>query len=273
MSATVYPEHHGASAPSTRSRAGRRGLRAIAMGAIVALTPSCLSLIPIDQDITLGQNAYTKILGDGTPTISTGPDAEMVQQVTDRLVEAAVQRHPRYEVFPWEVTLLDSTMVNAFCLPGGKMAVYTGILPFTQTEAGLAVVMGHEIAHATQRHGVEKVSSGILTQFGVELASEYGVDSAMLQTATDILFHLPYGRGQELEADEYGLFYMAAAGYDPRVAVEFWRRMSESAGEKPPELLSTHPSDETRIARIRALLPEAILVYEQAINAGSVPSP
>jgi predicted Zn-dependent protease len=281
MSATVYPEPTGASlrtpppSCSKRPERARRvpGLQTIALGAIAALTPSCLSLIPIQQDIALGQNAYSQILEEGTPIVATGSEAAMVQGVTDRLVEAVVQQDPEFEAFPWEVTLLDSPMVNAFCLPGGKMAVYTGILPFTQSEAGLAVVMGHEIAHATQRHGIEKVRNGALSNFGVAVAAEYGIDPAILQTAGDVLLHLPYGRGQELEADHYGLFYMAAAGYDPREAADFWRRMSAAAGEKPPELLSTHPSDQTRIDRIEALLPDAIRVYEQAIGSGSLPSP
>lgn len=267
MSATVYPRRP--------FRAPSQLLRGLAAACVLLFASSCASLVPIEQDIGLGQEAYNELLSaEGTTTVTSGPQAEMVQRVTDRLVEAAIAEEPKFEIFPWEVTVLDEPVVNAFCLPGGKMAVYTGILPVTETETGLAVVMGHEIAHATERHGVEKVSSATLTQAGAVIAGEYfNIDPELINSAAGVLFHLPYGRGQELEADRRGLFYMAAAGYDPREAVAFWRRMAAVGGEKPPEFLSTHPSDASRIAQIEELLPQAIQVYEQARARGAGPRP
>lgn len=271
MSATVYPRRPvGASELSEPRRTGaQRFARRLLAAAAPILVSSCASLVPIQQDVALGEEAYSDILGEGAPPVTSGPQAEMVQRVTDRLVRIAVEQHPEFDVFPWEVTLLDAPTVNAFCLPGGKMAVYTGILPYTETETGLAVVMGHEIAHATLRHGIEKVQSSSITQAGAVLAGEYfNIDPELLSTAAGIVIHLPYGRGQELEADRYGLLYMARAGYDPREAVAFWRRMAQAGGEKPPELLSTHPSDTTRIDQIEEMLPEALALYEAARASG-----
>jgi predicted Zn-dependent protease len=140
------------------------------------------------------------------------------------------------------------------------MAVYTGILPFTQTEAGLAVVMAHEIGHAVARHGSERMTQ----QMGVEIALSLAQGQQWAQyapAAANLLLFMPFGRSQELEADHIGLMYMARAGYDPSEAEKFWTRMSQGQGGAPPEILSTHPSDATRIQQIRDLLPEALAVY------------
>ena len=267
MSTTVYPHGTGRG----RLVGFLRRLPAVAL--LPLLAASCAGLVPIEQDVALGEDAYSQLLSaEGTRTVSSGADVAMVEGVTERLVAAAIEAEPEFEVFPWQVTVLDEPQVNAFCLPGGKMAVYTGILPYTESPTGLAVVMGHEIAHATRRHGIEKVQTAQLTQTGAVIAGEYfNIDPALINSAAGVLFHLPYGRGQELEADRVGLLYMAAAGYDPREAVAFWRRMAQAGGEKPPEFLSTHPSDETRIAQIEELLPEAVQIYEQARAAGVRP--
>lgn len=175
--------------------------------------------------------------------------------------------------YKWEFNLVEDDMVNAWCMPGGKVVFYTGILPITQNEAGIAVVMGHEIAHAIAEHGNERMSQQLLTQMGgVALAvavkdkpketqalwmSLYGVGSA-------VGVMLPYSRLHESEADKMGLIFMAMAGYDPNTSVEFWQRMADmKGGAAPPEFLSTHPSDQTRINDLKAAMPEAMTYYKK----------
>jgi predicted Zn-dependent protease len=187
----------------------------------------------------------------------------MVVRVMNRL--AAVAHDPGFE---WEVSLIeDGATVNAFALPGGKMAVYTGILPVCQSETGLAVVMGHEIGHVVARHGTERLTSslGVDTLLGFLDLGDY---AGLVRVGLDVLVDLPFGRQQESEADEIGLIYMARAGYDPREAVAFWGRMEGAGGGGPPEFLSTHPSHETRIERLRAKLPEAQEAWRSAGGSG-----
>ena len=161
--------------------------------------------------------------------------------------------------------------INAWCMRGGKVVVYSGILSVTRSEAGLAVVMGHEIAHAIARHGNERMSQGLLQQAGgaalsVALASKPAQTQQLFNTAygvsTNVALMLPFSRKHESEADEMGLIFMAMAGYDPNEAVSFWQRMSAAGGSKPPELLSTHPSDATRIADLKKLVPKAMQYYK-----------
>jgi predicted Zn-dependent protease len=198
----------------------------------------------------------------------------MVNRVGTRIAAAA--NKPEYQ---WEfVVIQDDRSINAFALPGGKVAVFTGILPFTKTEDGLATVMGHEVAHALQRHGAERYSRGILETIGQVGALAAGAaagrpDVAMAaMSAYGVGVSLPFGRSQEAEADRIGLRLMAQAGYDPREAVPFWERMSGCprqmidkvcfrAKQNIPEFLSTHPSDTSRINQIEAWLPEAMKFY------------
>jgi predicted Zn-dependent protease len=165
------------------------------------------------------------------------------------------------------VVIDDPKTMNAFCLPGGRVAVYTGILPVTKDENGLAVVMSHEVAHALARHGAERMSQQELVGLGEQAAVQAGVIKSkaglqMVEMAYGVGVGLPHSRSQESEADHIGLILMAKAGYDPRAAVPFWERMKASGGQKPPEFLSTHPSDETRIQKIREELPEALTYYK-----------
>jgi predicted Zn-dependent protease len=172
--------------------------------------------------------------------------------------------------YEWEFNLIESEEVNAWCMPGGKVVVYTGILPLTQNENGLAVVMGHEIGHAIARHGNERMSQVLLAQ-GIGLALEEALKNRPEDTrkawaiafgyGVPLGFLLPYSRLHESEADRLGLIFMAMAGYDPRNAVEFWERMARQGGSKPPEFLSTHPSDRTRIRQIQQHIPEAMQYY------------
>lgn len=175
--------------------------------------------------------------------------------------------------YAWEFNLIESNEVNAWCMPGGKVVVYTGILPVTQDETGLAVVMGHEIAHAVAQHGGERMSQGLLQQLGgaalsVALQNEPQKTQNIFMTAyglgSTIGVVLPFSRTQESEADRLGLIFMAMAGYNPNAAVNFWTRMSQSkTGGSPPEFLSTHPSDKTRIANLKKYMPEALQYYKQ----------
>ena len=214
-----------------------------------------LNFFSIAEDKDFGAEAYKEILASAKLKDS-GPEYAMVKRCVDRLI--AVADDPGFE---WEVHLIDDPKtVNAWCLPGGKMAVYTGILPLTVDETGLAVVMGHEIGHAIARHGTERMSMELGPTVMISLLG--GENQALLATAEQYVLTLPWGRKQELEADRIGLIYMARAGFDPRKAVEFWQRMSEQSKDAPPEFLSTHPADSTRIAQLEELLPEAMLIWE-----------
>ena len=176
----------------------------------------------------------------------------------------------RIEGFEWEFNLVKDDAVNAWCMPGGKVVVYTGILPITKNETGLAVVMGHEIAHAIARHGNERMSQQILLQYGgqtldILLSSKPDEMRNLFLTSYGVaggMGSLAFSRSQETEADKLGLVFMGMAGYNPEEAVTFWERMSNVGGSKPPEILSTHPSDETRINNLRAYLPEAMKYYK-----------
>jgi predicted Zn-dependent protease len=178
----------------------------------------------------------------------------------------------RLEGYAWEFNLVEDEAVNAWCMPGGKVVVFTGILPVTRDATGLAVVMGHEIAHAVANHGNERMSQGLMVQMGGTALSKALEDkpeetrnlfltSFGLGTQVGVL--LPYSRLHENESDHLGLIFMAMAGYDPRSAVDFWERMAtQKSGGAPPEFLSTHPSDKTRIENIKSLLPEALRYYK-----------
>jgi predicted Zn-dependent protease len=225
----------------------------------------------VEEDTPLGDAAFEEVLATER-VVRTGPDAQMVDRVMNRLVDAC-QETGWDPGFQWEVVLLDSPQtVNAFCLPGGKMAVYTGILPVCQTETGLAVVMGHEIAHALARHGAERVSQeqlkGALFELGGEIKPEWKQWIEAGRLSVDVLVSLPWGRKQELEADEFGLYMMAMAGYDPSESVRFWQRMQQmtggGGGTMVDQWLSTHPSNADRIQQLKDLLPKA----EEMLPAG-----
>lgn len=227
-----------------------------------------------EKELQFGLQAYREVLREAR--LSENPEiTDMVQRVGWRI--AKVANKPEYQ---WEFAVIeDNRMVNAFCLPGGKVAVFTGILKITQGEPGLATVMGHEIAHALQRHGVERMSRSILdqiAQLGAIGAAAAGHSSGGaiqgLLGAYGVNVSLPFNRKQESEADYIGLRLMAEAGYDPREAVPFWERMSGCPKQMIgklcfrsqhaiPEFLSTHPSDVTRINQIEAWLPEVLQYY------------
>jgi len=233
---------------------------ALLLGAL-CVAPSCNNIFTLEDDRQLGEETYPQLL-EGEPLIQGGPALEMVNRIMDRLVAAARQEHAEIvDLFSWQVELIDDdATVNAFALPGGKMAVYTGILPVAETEAGLSVVMGHEIAHVIERHGTEAMTRQYGVEFLISLVLEG--DAADWGRFAANFVHLKYGRDAELEADALGLRFMAMAGYDPRVAVQFWSRMADLGGSSPPEFLSTHPSHGKRIERLQAELPQVLPIYE-----------
>ncbi len=225
-----------------------------------------------EQEAALGFQTYRQVLSQSS-AIESGPELQMVRTVAGRLAAATGAGG---QGFKWDVSLIRSQQVNAFCLPGGKIVVYTGILPVAQTDAGLATVMGHEMAHATSRHGAQRVLQQNLTQtvmtgVAVSLSDmDYNKQRAVmgaLGAGAQFGFLMPFGRGHETEADEIGLMYMARAGYDPRESIRFWQRMEQASRGGPPEFLSTHPSHGTRIAQLQALMPKALEEYQRATAA------
>lgn len=214
---------------------------------------------------------------------SVSKDAEMVKRVGERISKAVTKFYTEkglakeLEGYNWEYNLVDSKEVNAWCMPGGKIVVYTGLLPISQNEAALAAVMGHEVAHALAKHGNERMSQATAQQLGgiaVELAVANKTPEAQLLfrsaygIGTTVGGTLPFSRKHELEADKLGLIYAALAGYNPQEAIPLWERMAKAGGgQKPPELLSTHPAEETRIAKLKELMPEA-LKYYKPMNQG-----
>src|SRR6478736_734911 len=235
-----------------------------------------LDLVPNSQMLAMSFSEYDAFLKQNK--LSTDANATaMVKRVGQR-IEAAVESYmaqnnlsSELSGFQWEFNLVEDKTPNAWCMPGGKVVVYTGILPLTQNETGLAVVLGHEIAHAIAKHGNERMSQGLAQQLGgvaldVALSHKPSQTRNLFLTSYNVgsgLGLLKYGRTQESEADHLGLIFMAMAGYDPQQALPFWERMAaQSAGQAPPEFLSTHPSDATRIADLRRLMPEAMKYYK-----------
>jgi predicted Zn-dependent protease len=232
-----------------------------------------LSLIPSSQILGMSYSEYDGFLKSNK--LSTDQNATaMIKRVGGRVERYFKEKGLEEELkdYRWEFNLVEDKAVNAWCMPGGKVVFYTGILPITQTEEGVAVVMGHEVAHAVAEHGNERMSQGLLAQLGgigLEIAlkdkpaetrnlwmSAYGLGATV-----GVL--LPFGRTQESESDHLGLIFMAMAGYNPQEAVSFWQRMAANkGGQAPPEFLSTHPSDQTRINDIQGHMAEALKYYK-----------
>ncbi len=237
---------------------------------------SQLNLIPGSSMLSMSLQQYDQFLKEHK--VSTNKEqTQMVKRVGLR-VQNAVERYfessglkDQLNNYKWEFNLVEDKQVNAWCMPGGKVVVYTGILPIAVDDAGLAVVMGHEIAHAIAEHGNERMSQGLLAQMGgTALSAALATKPAATQQLWMSVYGvgaqygaiMPYGRMQESEADHLGLVFMTMAGYDPNVAVSFWERMaSQKGGQAPAEFLSTHPSDATRIANIKRLIPEVVRNY------------
>ena len=236
-----------------------------------------LNLIPQSTMLSMSSQQYGDFLKANK--LSANQEQTQMVQRTGAKIQKAVEQYfaernmsDKLKNYDWEFNLVESDEVNAWCMPGGKVVFYTGILPITQDESGLAVVMGHEIAHAIAQHGNERMSQGLVTQLG-GMALSKALEEKPEQTqqlwmaafgiGAQVGVLLPYSRLHESEADHLGLIFMAMAGYDPNAAVAFWQRMAKlKGGQSPPEFLSTHPSDQTRIEKIRALIPEAMQYYK-----------
>jgi predicted Zn-dependent protease len=234
-------------------------------------------LIPRSTMLSMSFQQYGEFLKTNKLS-ANAQQTKMVKRVGRRIQKAVeryfAEKNMSHELkdYQWEFNLVENSQVNAWCMPGGKVVVYSGILPVTRDEAGLAVVMGHEIAHAVAKHGNERMSQGLLTQMGGVAFSKALEDEpertrelwmAAFGLGTQFGVILPYSRLHENEADRLGLIFMAMAGYDPHRAVEFWQRMARKGGKKPPEFMSTHPSDETRVRKIKGSLPEAMQYYKK----------
>lgn len=243
-----------------------------------------LNIVPASLVTSMSLQQYDQLIAQSKVVTGTS-EAALVKKVGAKIVQAVEQYTKEKGIkdpfagYQWEFTLIQDPNVNAFAMPGGKVVVYTGILPVTQNEAGLATVLGHEIAHVFAGHGEERMSQGLLAQ-GLGTALDVALQNQPEQTrnlfmsayglGAQVGVLLPFSRVQENEADHLGMIFMALAGYDPHEAVSFWERMAAaSQGKaKPPEFLSTHPADATRIKNLQSLLPEAMQYYHPAAAPG-----
>lgn len=236
-----------------------------------------LNIIPTSQMLSMSFSQYDQFLKQNK--LSTNQAQTTLVKRVGKKIASSVESFLRQKGmedeiknYQWEFNLVESDEVNAWCMPGGKVVVYTGILPVTKDENGLAVVMGHEIAHAVAEHGNERMSQGLITQLGgMALSEAVKNESALTQQLWMTAFGLgaqigvllPFSRTQESEADHLGLIFMSMAGYDPHGAVTFWERMKAQGGAQPPEFLSTHPANDTRINDIKSEIPEAMEYYNK----------
>lgn len=239
---------------------------------------SQLSLVSEDQMEQMSLTQYKQFLSKSKVVPATESDAEMVKRVGKRIANAITKYYQQKGVandiakYKWEFNLVESKEVNAWCMPGGKVVVYTGILPITQNEDALAIVLGHEITHAVAGHGRERMSQLMVAQ-GLQVAGNVALGNNpktvnifnnVFGPTAQLGVILPNSRNQELEADHYGLIFAAMAGYNPQEAIPFWTRMQNlsKSGSKPPTFLSDHPSDAERIEKLKELMPEAMSYYK-----------
>jgi predicted Zn-dependent protease len=227
-----------------------------------------------DDEKAMGLQAWNELLQTEQPLPPNDPNAQVIRGIMQRLVakvpevsdalaaEHNLQAQHIEKTFDWDVNVLQSDQVNAFCLPGGKMAVYTGLIPVAQNNDAMAIVMGHEITHALLRHGAQRMTEQRLAQIGQMAGAMSGMDQAQMQAVMSVYGYgraLPYARKQETQADEMGLMLAAAACFDPQQAIPLWQRMDQaSGGESPPEFASTHPNPGTRMQNLQALMPKAM---------------
>ena len=239
---------------------------------------SQLAFIPDSQLNAMSFDSYKSVLNESKLS-SNAQQTEMVKTVGKKIQKAVEEYLAKNNLsvkvkgYQWEFNLVEDKAVNAFCMPGGKVVFYTGIMPICKDETGVAVVMGHEVAHAIANHGNERMSQGLLQQLGgmtlsVALSSKpqetQNLFNGLYGVGSQVAVLLPYSRLQESEADELGLIFMAMAGYNPQEAPRFWERMSgDDKGAAPPEFMSTHPSHQTRISNLNKWMPKAMTYYNQ----------
>lgn len=271
--------------------------RILTMFVVALLLDSCgsvpftgrrqLQLVSDEEVVALSLQQYQEFMR-AAPVERGTANAQMVSRIGGRIAEAVKTFYTNngyaseLDNYTWEFNLVKENSVNAFAMPGGKVVVYSGLLPVTQTEDALAVVIGHEIAHVIARHSSERLSQQVALQYGGAIAGGLlGNSQAMQQLGTTVFglgaqygVMMPYARKQEYEADEIGLILMALAGYDPQVAVPFWTRMAQSSsGDQVPEFLSTHPTDTKRIERIQSIMPTVLQYYKGAGVQNSTKDP
>jgi predicted Zn-dependent protease len=237
---------------------------------------SQLNLVSESEVQAMALTQYKDFLSKNPVIPSTNSNQEMVLRVGNRIAAAVTKYYTEHGAgdelkgYTWEFHLVESKEVNAWCMPGGKVVVYTGLLPLTQNETALAIVLGHEITHAVAGHGRERMSQEMLAQ-GIQIAGDVALSNnpktvsifnQVYGPAAEIGVLLPYSRKQETEADHYGLIFAAMAGYNPQEAIPFWTRMASMGGDKPPVLLSDHPADEQRIEDLKKAMPEAMKYYK-----------
>lgn len=244
---------------------------------------SQFTLLPESELQSMATTEYQQFLSTNkVVATSNNRDAEMVRRVGQRITNAVDAYYRQQGMsdklagFKWEYNLVEDKAVNAWCMPGGKIVVYTGLLPITQNEAALAAVMGHEVSHALLQHGNQRMSQGLAQQLGgvalsVALANKPAQTQNLFMSAygvgSQVGVLLPFSRKHELEADDWGLKFAAMAGYNPQEAINLWKRMeAASGGSKPPEFLSTHPTEGKRIAQLEKLMPEAMKYYKPVSN-------
>jgi predicted Zn-dependent protease len=239
---------------------------------------SQLKLVSEQELQSMATQQYQQFMQENKVVSSGDRDAEMVRRVGNRIASAVTQYFnskglgDQLQGYKWQFSLVQDNSANAWAMPGGKVAVYTGLLPITKNEAALAVVLGHEVAHAVLAHGNERMSQGLAQQLGgaalsVALANKPAATQNIFLQAyglgSQVGVLLPFSRKQELESDRYGLIFAAMAGYNPREAIPLWQRMeSASSGQKPPEFMSTHPSEGRRIEQLQQYMPEALKYYK-----------
>jgi len=261
--------------------------RILAIAAIVLFLVSCstvpltgrkqLNMIPSNELMSMSYQQYGDFLKENPPVNNT-PDALMVKKVGTNIQHAVEQYLANNKMsnlldgYRWEFNLVNDNQVNAWCMPGGKVVVYQGILPVTKNETGLAVVMGHEIAHAIAKHSNERMTHQLGLQMGGMALSQalsekkestQQIAMAVFGIGSQVGIMLPYSRSHETEADELGLYFMAMAGYDPVEAPKFWERMLAAGKSSTPEFLSTHPDPENRIKHLNEIMPKALEYYHQ----------
>jgi predicted Zn-dependent protease len=247
-------------------------LIAVACSTVPITGRRSLNIVPASTINSMASGQYQEFLG-AHKLSDNAQQTAMVKRAGAKIQSAVEEFYADNNLssqlagYQWEFNLVEDSLVNAWCMPGGKVVFYTGILPICEDETGIAVVMGHEIAHAIANHGNERMSQGLLVQLGGMAISEALKEKpeetqALFLTAyglgANIGVLLPYSRLHESEADRLGLIFMTMAGYDPNAAVQFWQRMSDGKSGAPPEFLSTHPSDQTRIRNLQSLIPEAM---------------
>ena len=230
-----------------------------------------LVLVSEEQAQASSAQAYVQTLSEAQKQGKLSTDAALnsrVRRITDRLIVQAANMYPPSRDWKWSVAVIDEPTLNAWCMPGGKMAIYTGIVrKLSLSDDEIAQIMGHEIAHALLGHGRERMSRAIAMQGGFQLGSIIaGRDLSVLAPVADIALTLPNSRENESEADRYGVELAARAGFDPRTAVRLWEKMSAASGNGPPQFLSTHPSPDNRIQALNALVPQMMPIYEKARN-------